>query len=127
MSFGKQRSNVSYGRSTSEDDAWRFLMLPTPGASNTIGYDGAVADTKFDFDRGFYDEPFDVTITCNTPGSAIYYTLDGSEPGSPTGRLPKGRALQRPDPHHDDHLSAGPGYQGRLAAQRMWTPKRISF
>lgn len=94
--FGKQRSNISYGRSITEVDVWRFMMMPTPGALNTLGYDGAVADTKFDCDRGFYDDPFDVTIACDTPGATIYYTLDGSEPGSPSGRLPKGRLYTGP-------------------------------
>ncbi len=29
---------------------------------------------------GLYFDPVDVSITCGTPGSAIYYTLDGTDP-----------------------------------------------
>ena len=88
--FKKQRSDVSYGRSPSGADDWRYMMLATPGNLNSVSYEGLVADTKFTQDRGFYDAPFEVTITCKTPDATIYYTLDSSEPGSATGRLPKG-------------------------------------
>ena len=39
-----------------------------------------MADTKFSHDRGFYDVPFNVNITCTTGGANIRYTLDGSKP-----------------------------------------------
>jgi hypothetical protein len=94
--FKKQRSDVSYGRSPSGADDWRYMMLATPGNFNSVPYEGLVADTKFSQDRGFYDGPFEVTITCKTPDAIIYYTLDGSEPGSATGRLPKGMIYTGP-------------------------------
>jgi len=31
-------------------------------------------------ERGFYDEPFELWILCDTPDAVIRYTLDGSEP-----------------------------------------------
>ncbi|MEM7391924.1 MAG: chitobiase/beta-hexosaminidase C-terminal domain-containing protein, partial [Verrucomicrobiota bacterium] len=39
-----------------------------------------MGDTRFSIDRGFYEDPFDTDITCDTPGATIIYTLDGSEP-----------------------------------------------
>ncbi len=39
-----------------------------------------VQDTKFAFGRGFYDTDFHDTITTETPGAEIVYTLDGSDP-----------------------------------------------
>ena len=46
-----------------------------------------VADTRFSVDRGFFDQPFHLEITSATPGAAIYYSLDCSEPGPGHGRL----------------------------------------
>ncbi len=40
----------------------------------------SVGDTKFSHDRGFYENPFEVTITTATPGATIVYTTDGSKP-----------------------------------------------
>jgi hypothetical protein len=39
-----------------------------------------VADTQFDPDRGYYTEPFDLTIVTETPDAEIWVTLDGSDP-----------------------------------------------
>ncbi|MEN6335646.1 MAG: lamin tail domain-containing protein [Phycisphaerales bacterium] len=96
VTFKTQRCDVSYGRYPSGADDWRFMMLATPGNLNSAAFEGLVADTKFSRDRGFCDGPFDVTITSKTPGAVIYYTLDGSEPGSATGRLPKGNIYTGP-------------------------------
>ncbi|MBN1505612.1 MAG: lamin tail domain-containing protein, partial [Sedimentisphaerales bacterium] len=89
--FDEQRSDISCGRNPDAGDEWQLLGLPTPGARNVAMYQGFVADTRFSHDRGFYDQPFSVTITTATEGAVVYYTIDGSSPfdtvrGQPTGR-----------------------------------------
>jgi hypothetical protein len=96
ISFGGQRGNISYGRYPNEANAWFFLSVPTPGAANAAAFQDVVADTKFSRDRGFYEAPFDVTITCATPGATIFYTLDGSEPVPVSGRPLAGNVYRGP-------------------------------
>lgn len=55
-----------------------------------------VADPRFSPERGFYDASFDVTITCDTPGATIYYSLDGSKPCNGSGLSPSGRLYSAP-------------------------------
>ncbi len=63
-----------------------FMVSPTPGGANGAGYLGVIEDTVFSHDRGFYDAPFDLTITAVGPDSVvdseatIMYTTDGSAP-----------------------------------------------
>ena len=63
----------------------QYFSAATPGQFNVAGAMNLVADTKFSVDRGFYDLPFDVAITCDTPGVTIHYTLDGSAPSETHG------------------------------------------
>ena len=63
----------------------RFFRPPTPGAANGAGFDGLVADTKFSVNRGFFDAPFSLSITCATPGVEIRYTTNGSPPSAASG------------------------------------------
>lgn len=58
----------------------QFFIDATPGGFNKGGAIDQVADTRFSHKRGFYNEPFSVTITSETPDSTIRYTLNGSEP-----------------------------------------------
>ena len=64
-----------------------YLALPSPGTPNNPGYAGIVADTKFSMDRGFYDAPFSLSITCATAGASIYFTTNGSVPSPTNGFL----------------------------------------
>jgi hypothetical protein len=64
-----------------------FLAIGTPGEANTSEYWLYVEDTNFSHDRGFYDEPFDLEITSDTPGAEIHYTTDGSRPSESHGTL----------------------------------------
>ncbi len=93
-----QRVDVSYGRFPVGADSWRYLIIATPGAANIVAYEGIVADTKFSHDRGFYDEPFAVTITTKTPGAQVYYTLDGSSPLDIARSVPMGQVYAGPIP-----------------------------
>ncbi|MBN2474814.1 MAG: lamin tail domain-containing protein [Pirellulales bacterium] len=63
----------------------RYFVEPTPGLPNGAGILGFVGDTAFSVDRGFYQNPFFLAITTDTPGTSIYYTLDGSDPTEETG------------------------------------------
>ncbi len=86
VAFGDQTTDISYGRYPDANDNWRFFSFPSPGAENIGPYLGEVADTKFSYNRGFYDTPFSVTITNETEDAIIYYTLDGGEPYEPMGQ-----------------------------------------
>ena len=63
----------------------QYFSVATPGQFNVAGAMNIVADTKFSIDRGFYDTPFELQITCDTPGATIHYTLDGSAPSETSG------------------------------------------
>lgn len=68
-----------------------FMVTPTPGMANGAGYLGILTDTIFSHDRGFYDAPFNLTITAvgpaamEMPGTTIRYTTDGSMPSLTNG------------------------------------------
>ncbi len=63
---------------------------PTPGQPNSGGYLGQVKDTSFNYDRGFYTKAFDLEIESQTPGAAIYYTTNGTDPSPTNGILVDG-------------------------------------
>jgi hypothetical protein len=75
--FPPQRPDTSYG-------VWQgglsYFAVPTPGRANQQPLAGLVEQTIHSHERGFYDQPFDLRISCDTAGAAIRYTLDGSEP-----------------------------------------------
>jgi hypothetical protein len=73
----------------------RFFPQPSPGSTNPSGVSGFTADTKFSHDRGFYDAPFDLTITCATPGAVIVTTTDGSLPTLTNGTASPAPATRR--------------------------------
>ncbi|HQG48600.1 MAG TPA: lamin tail domain-containing protein, partial [Sedimentisphaerales bacterium] len=94
VTFGPQRTDVSYGRIPNGADSWMPLAIPTPGAQNFSIYDGFVEKPRFSPERGFYGGEILVTIACDTPGTVIYYTTDGTEPYSTaTMRLGAGAAM----------------------------------
>ncbi len=96
LSFPAIPRDVSYGRYPDANDGWRFFAVPTPGARNEGAYAGLVGAIEFSQGRGFYDEPFSVTLACETPEAKIYYTLDGGLPGQMTGRFLSGTAYTGP-------------------------------
>jgi hypothetical protein len=96
VEFGGQIPNLSYGRYPDGSAEWQFLSLPTPGAPNVQAYAGLVGELTFSRERGFYDQPFEVAITCDTPDAVIYYTTDGSEPYKEGGRFRNGKVYTAP-------------------------------
>ncbi len=66
-------------------DVRQYFSTATPGQYNTSGSLDIVSDTKFSYDRGFYDAPISVSITTETAGATIHYTMDGSAPSDIAG------------------------------------------
>ncbi|MDP6796064.1 MAG: chitobiase/beta-hexosaminidase C-terminal domain-containing protein, partial [Verrucomicrobiota bacterium] len=87
-SYPAQHEGVSYGVGTAGQQ--QFFDKPTPGKANGSGFAGFVQDTKFDTDRGFYDAPFEVKISCATTDAKIRYTVDGSIPTPKYGTIYRG-------------------------------------
>ena len=96
ISFGDQATDISYGHFPDASYNLRFMAFPTPGGENIGIYLGFVTDPKFSHDHGFYNAPFSVTITTETEGVIIYYTLDGSEPYDSSGRSPAAAVYTNP-------------------------------
>jgi hypothetical protein len=67
-------------------DGTSFLVGPTPGAANAAPLAMAKAPL-FSAVRGFYSDPFQLTLSSGTEGAQIRYTLDGSEPDASRGTL----------------------------------------
>jgi hypothetical protein len=97
MTFKNLPGDTSYAR-LPDGGQWQFMVSPTPGGPNLLAYSGTVADVEFSHDRGFYDTPFDVALTCKTAGVTIYYTVDGTEPYIRSHGLPIGRVYAGPIP-----------------------------
>jgi len=96
--YSGQMADISYGRYPDAGEDWHLFTSPSPAAQNAGGYIGEVADTKFSHNRGFYEEPFSLTIATETDDAVIYYTLDGSNPYDVSGRASGGMIYTAPIP-----------------------------
>ncbi|HYV31426.1 MAG TPA: lamin tail domain-containing protein, partial [Candidatus Binatia bacterium] len=77
--YPEQRNDKSYGYDTAGN--LRFFDTPTPGAPNgTSSILGVVEPVHFSTPRGHFTQPFDLTLSCPTPGALIRYTTNGREP-----------------------------------------------
>lgn len=66
---------------------WQYFSTPTPGKANTAGALDVVSRPRFSSERGFYTAPITLSLSCETLGAVIRYTLDGSVPTETTGLL----------------------------------------
>ncbi|WP_460971805.1 CotH kinase family protein, partial [Spirosoma migulaei] len=88
VTFGPQRTDVSWGRKPDGSTTWLYFQRTntinntSPGASNNAktGYASVLSAPVFSQVGGFYPSGFSLSITSPDPTATIYYTLDGSEP-----------------------------------------------
>jgi hypothetical protein len=98
ITFGEQAGDISYGRYPDAADYWQAFGVPTPAAQNIGIYEGFVSKVELSHKRGFYTEPFYLTLATETEDTIIYYTLDGTEPYDTAsgGRFPMGTVYTEP-------------------------------
>ncbi len=65
----------------------QYFGVATPGRPNSSEALDWVAAPKFSRPRGLCDAPFELTLTCDTPGAVIRYTTDGTAPTQTSGAL----------------------------------------
>lgn len=74
-------ANFSYGRKNGASGEFTFFQQPTPGAANsTTGYTEILPPPVFSANSGFFQNPFELTLTSANAQTSIIYTMDGSEP-----------------------------------------------
>ncbi len=79
--YPEQETDLAYGRDL--DGNWTFLE-PTPGMVNVAAtYLGWLRQLDFSHQRGFHETAFTLTLTNNSPGASLVYSLDGTEPALP--------------------------------------------
>ncbi|NID12238.1 CotH kinase family protein [Fibrivirga algicola] len=96
VTFGPQRSDISWGRQPDGSANWLFFQRTTiinntsPGASNNgkTGYAEVLDPPVFSRTGGFYSGPFSLSLSSPDSSVTIFYTLDGSDP-NPTNLEPQ--------------------------------------
>lgn len=73
LKFGLQFADIAF-------DGVDYLSPPTPGASNATASVAIVRAPVFSEGRGFKSKAFDLTLSCDTAGAQIHYTVNGSDP-----------------------------------------------
>ncbi len=82
--YPPQAADNSYGLTPSGQ--WRYLMPPTPDQPNPESLvSNRVDAVHFSVPRGFFDQPFHLSLCSPTFGATIRYTLDGSTPSATNG------------------------------------------
>lgn len=72
-------SGISWG--VAGDGTLAYFDQPTPGGANSaFSYAEILAPPGFSHPGGFYDKPFDLSLSPSHEGVSIVYTLDGSLP-----------------------------------------------
>jgi len=96
IEFGEQVVDVSYGRYPDGDPNLRYMAAPTPGQANAGVYEGIAKEPEFSHKGRLCSAPLTVTLTTQTPGATIYYTLDGRVPFSVARDRPGGFTYHEP-------------------------------
>ena len=96
ITFDQQTADISYGRFPDADEELRFFAYATPEAENSDAFLGEVAAPRFSHKRGFYDAPISVTLSTETDGAQILYTLDGRVPDDRDYRFYPGKTYTGP-------------------------------
>lgn len=80
LTLNPAQPDDSRGRTTNGAATWSLFTTPTPNAANAGAQLDYVAKPVFSLAPGNYAGAQNVTITCATPNTQIYYTTSGADP-----------------------------------------------
>lgn len=87
IAYGATGAHLSYGR----DGETEGFMDPTPYQKNNSAYPNRIEDrceaVHFSKMGGLMESSFSLNLSCETEGASIYYTTDGKEPTTKTGKI----------------------------------------
>ena len=117
------RADISLGFSASSE--LLFFTLPTPGRENsTTGFREILDPPVFSHGGGFYDQPFDLTLSTTAAGATIVYSLDGS---FPSGNNLAGASYQYKNQYRESPGSSAGPFLSRSYRTNLYTsPLRIT-
>ncbi len=81
--FATQATDVSYGIAVKEGETAAglyFMATPTPGAANSVGFDGIVATPDFSVTSQTFSGEIPVQLSTSDANAVIRYTTDGAAP-----------------------------------------------
>jgi hypothetical protein len=79
--YPAQQTDMSYGIYLGQQT---YFKAPTPGTANSIGTQ--ILSPVFSVTRGFFTEPFSVSLSVADASASIYYTTNGTRPTATTGK-----------------------------------------
>lgn len=80
--------NISYGITLSTNQiVQHYFLTPTPLAPNQTGVAGFLPPPSFSRQKGFYDNPFQLTLSTDVLNAIIRFTTDGSDPTETNGTV----------------------------------------
>lgn len=80
--YPDQKTDVSFGLLAGKS---LYFKPPSPGVANSGGFADWVDAPKFSQTRGFFETPFDLTLSSQTEGAVLRYTTNGTWPTATTG------------------------------------------
>ena len=80
--FPAQKSDVSFGLLAGKG---LYFKPPSPGVTNSGGFGDWVDAPQFSQTRGFFETPFDLTLSSQTEGAVLRYTTNGIWPTARQG------------------------------------------
>jgi hypothetical protein len=82
--YPQQQPDLSYAYFSGQ---YNSTATPTPGSENKILESQQLNPPQFSHKHGFYNSPFNATITSEHSNAKIYYTTNGNTPKVSTGTL----------------------------------------
>lgn len=80
--YPPQKTDVSFGLLAGKR---LYFKPPSPGVANSGGFGDWVDAPQFSQTRGFFETPFDLTLSSQTEGAVLRYTTNGTWPTATTG------------------------------------------